>query len=192
LVGNYTESGWALSDDGKGGTLLVDPPAATPHIGGELSDIQDGSAHVGLSPSQVVPIASPGPSELHQYIAEFSSQEGNFVFADEMMQPKLSADFKAPISSSAPEPNNFDLQQLDNFNFQLLIPTEHDKIDKSHGTDSTLDHDLQSHSLVTQHFVQIFSTNAQDQLFYTISGTGGEELSHSPLFHQPHHFVLHP
>jgi hypothetical protein len=99
LVGNYANSSWTLSDDGNGGTLLVDPPAAPPHTVRELTHIQDGLAYDVLPVSQVDPSTSILPDNLHKYIAEFSSPEDGFVFADEAVQPELSSTFKAPIAS---------------------------------------------------------------------------------------------
>jgi hypothetical protein len=34
LLGNYTTSGWTLSSDGNGGTIVVDPPLAASLSGG--------------------------------------------------------------------------------------------------------------------------------------------------------------
>ena len=191
LVGNYANSSWTLSDDGNGGTLLVDPPAAPPHTVRELTHIQDGLAYDVLPVSQVDPSTSILPDNLHKYIAEFSSPEDGFVFADEAVQPELSSTFKAPIAS-IPDPHS-KLQSLDSFDFKLLIQTGHHSADSFHNTHSILDHELNINSSVTEQFVQIFATSAYDQLFLenAVSGTGTSGLPRSP-FDQHNHLILHP
>ena len=191
LQGNYTDSTWTFSDDGNGGTIVVDPPASSasvhaPAVEGAVVEHGSSSNH---APIDQLGINSGSASEpIHEYIGDFFAQVDGFEFVNEASPSRLNSSLGTESSNHSPvQAGVVDLQEFDGFDFQQLASVVHSDINKS---SVALDEFLHGISSEAEQLVQA-STSAQDHQGSFHIGSLPSGLADAILAHLHNHFIVH-